>query len=96
MELGECIGILFLLAVIALIAIYGYHTHRCPMCGSYRTITRIESEWEPIDDSVDIVDVFLHVVTHGEKTTKHSLYRWVDQCRVCGFEIKGEKIINHF
>ncbi len=96
MESGECIGVLFLLAVIALIGIYGYHSHRCPMCGKYRTITRVVSEWEPIDDTVDIVDVFMHVVTQGEQTTKHSLYRWVDRCIVCGFEISGEEIIKHF
>jgi len=50
MEIGEVIGILFLIGLLALFGLYYYRVNQCPECGAFRSIKKVEAEYIPVDD----------------------------------------------
>jgi len=96
MEYGEVVGVLFLLAVLGVFGYYVYRENCCPECGGFRTIQRVEEKYEPVDNKTDAKDIILHVVSEGEYRTKSSIIEWVDRCKECGYESKGERYFRHY
>lgn len=96
MEIGEIVGILFIIGIIALVARYVYSGYCCPGCGSFRSIKTVEVKYTAIDDEVDVKDVIWHFVTEGEHRGRKTQMKWVDRCKECGIETKGEGVYKHY
>lgn len=96
MAIGEILGILFLLSVLGIFGRYVYHENCCPECGCFRSMERVETEYIPVDDKTDGKDIILHLISEGEYRTKSSIVKWVDRCKNCGNESRGERFFEHF
>ena len=96
MVIGEIIGILFLIGVIALFAVYIYCTNRCPECGTFRSVKRVQAKYTKIDNEIDGWDVIQYLASTGEHRSKGSIVKWVDRCHKCGYESRGEYRFRHY
>ena len=96
MEIGEAIGILFLVGLLAIFGVYFYHTNRCPGCGAFRSIERVDAEYIPVDDETSYLDVIGFFLSEGEHRTKGTIVKWVDRCNKCDYELRGEGHFRHY
>lgn len=96
MEIGEAIGIMFILAVVGVFGYYVYRENCCPECGRFRTIERVEAYYTPVDDKTDVEDIIWYLISEGEHRTKSSIIEWVDRCSACGYETKGRRHFRHY
>jgi len=96
MEIGEIIGIFFLLGLLFIFGAYIYRTKCCPECGAFRSIERVEAEYTAIDNETDGFDVIKHLLSEGAYRTNGSTVKWTDRCRKCGYESKGEHSFRHY
>lgn len=95
MEIGEIIGILFLLALIVVFAIFVYRNIRCPACGGLRTNEIVEVEELPLDTERDAIELFGTIFLDGDDRHKSSTVIWIERCKKCGYQTKNTKIYRH-
>ena len=94
MEIGEIIGVLFLLIVFVYFGRRIYLSMLCPGCGAFRSIETVEIDRTVIDDEVSNADMVFDLLDHHHKS-KASRVEWVDRCKECAFEVEKKGYYSH-
>ena len=96
MDIGEVIGLLFLLVLVGIFGAYVYCGNCCPECGGFRTIKTVEADHTAIDNTVDGKDIIYFLLSEGDHRSKESHVKWIDCCKRCGYETQGEHTYRHY
>ena len=95
MEVGEIIGILFIV-VVAAVAIYaGYRSNQCPSCGGFRTMETFERDYTPLDEEVDALELVADVIDNRHGHHRSTMVEWVERCKECGEVVKRKSVYRH-
>jgi hypothetical protein len=95
MEIGEIIGIVFIVIVAAATLFLGYRSNQCPSCGGFRTMETIERDYTPLDTDTDAIEVAVDMIDNRHGRHKSTMVEWVERCRDCGEIVNRKTVYRH-